>query len=171
MQNNKKESELSRSIKEKYQEKYSFYKLEDLVYIVVRLMNEYESETYHTVGKAQYGNIIIEAENPTLETKQITIDTPLIKYNGLQQEYEFKEALILYGYGPSDSRFKLNLPENQDLDYIQYFAYLLYEYRDKYEIKEMSGKELDEFISKYLEISKEEIEKRKQKTTKKNIKR
>jgi hypothetical protein len=171
MQNDKKESRISQSIKEKYQERYSFYKLHDLVYIIVRLMNAYEDKKYKSIGKVEYGHAIIVAEEPTIETKQLTIDTPLMKYNDLQQEYEFNEALTLFGFGPSDSRFKLNIPEDQKLDYIQDFADVLYDYRDKYELVEFSGKELDEFLSKYLEITKEEIELRKQNNTKQNVKK
>ena len=171
MQNNKKESEISQSIKEKYQEKYSFYKLHDLVYMIIKLMNAYENKKYKSIGKVQYGHAIIVAEEPTLETKQLTIDTPLIKYNDLQQEYEFNEALTLFGFGPSDSRFKLNIPENQNLDYIQEFADVLYDYRDKHELVELTGKELDEFLSKYIEITKEERELRKQNNMKQNIKK
>ena len=171
MQNNKKKSGISESIKDKYHEKYSFYKLHDLVYVILKLMNSYEIEKYKAIGKVQYGHVIIAAEKPTLETKQLTVDTPLIKYCDLQQEYEFNEALTLFGFGPSDSRFKLNIPEKQGLDYIQDFADVLYDYRDKNEIKEFAGKDLEEFLLKYLELSKDEIELRKNNNTKQNIKK
>ena len=64
----------------------------------------------------------------------------------------------LFGFGPSDSRFKLNISKDDDLDYIQDFADVLYLYRSEHEIKKLTFDELDEMLKKYLEISKEEIE-------------
>ena len=158
MQTGKKESELSISIREKEQEKYSFYKLYEITHIVLTLMNAYEGEEYISKGKIEFGQADIEAKSPTEKTKRLKIDTSLINYIDLQLEYDLKEAIQLFGFGPSDSRFKLNISKDDDLDYIQDFADVLYLYRSEHEIKELTFDELDEMLKKYLEISKEEIE-------------
>ncbi len=160
MSQNKKESELKKSLEEKEHEKYSFYKIYDLVFIVLKLMNAYESEKYDVDKKKSRGNVIIKAAKPTSETKQVTIDTSILNYRGLQLEHDFHDTLELYGFGPSQSRFKLDL-KDVNLDYIQDFADVLYEYRSENEITNLSQKELEELLNKYLEISQEEIECRK----------
>ena len=156
-----KRSIIFEDIIEKEQEKYSFYKLDDIVKMVLTLMNAYEDEKYCSKGNLSYGHATIEAVEPTKETKKLVIDTWLLDYLGLQLDYEQKETLMLYGFGPSESRFKLKLDEKQDLDYIQVFADVLFDYRSKNEIEELSDRELESFLKKYLEISKEEIELRK----------
>lgn len=158
MQTGKKESELSISIKEKEQEKYSFYKLYEITHIVLTLMNAYEGEEYISRGKIELGQANIEAKLPTKQTKRLKIDTSLINYIDLQLEYDLKDAVQLFGFGPSNSRFKLNISKDDDLDYIQVFADVLYLYRSEHEIAKLPFDELDEMLKKYLEISKDEIE-------------
>ena len=171
MQTSKKESELSISIREKEQEKYSFYKLYEITHIVLTLMNAYEDEEYISKGKLEFGQADIEAKLPTKKTKQLKIDTSLINYIDLQLEYELKDAIQLFGFGPSDSRFKLNISKDDNLDYIQDFADVLYLYRSEHEIRNMSFDELDEILKKYLEISREEIELRSKSTSLQKVKK
>ena len=147
MQTGKKESELSISIREKEQEKYSFYKLYEITHIVLTLMNAYEGEEYISKGKIEFGQADIEAKLPTEKTKRLKIDTSLINYIDLQLEYDLDDAVLLFGFGPSESRFKLNLPKEQDLDYIQDFADVLYAYRSEHELKELPHDELDNLIN------------------------
>lgn len=155
------ESPLYRSLIEREQEKYSFYKLHELIHIVLILMNAYEFESYQALSRPTYGTAIIEAEKPTDKTKRLILDTRLMDFIDLQLEYNQNDMIQLFSFGPSESRFKLNLPENQDVNYIQDFADVLYEYRREHEIVDLPYDELDELLKKYLEISKEEIEIRK----------
>lgn len=67
-------SSMFQKIKEKEEEKYSFYKLYDLVHIILSLMDMFEEEKYHSVGKLGLGNAIIEAYQPMDKTKRIVID-------------------------------------------------------------------------------------------------
>lgn len=161
MQTNRKESIIMSSIREKEHEKYSFYKKHELTHIILSLMDAFETEKYKSNGKLEYGNIEIEAEEATEYTKQFEVDTSLINYADLQLEYDLDDAVLLFGFGPSESRFKLNLPKEQDLDYIQDFADVLYAYRSEHELKELPHDELDNLLKVYLELSQEEIEVRK----------
>lgn len=148
-------------IREKEQERYSFYKLEDLIYIVSKLMNAYEDGNYDFIGRKNGYAVVGKTGKDQEQTKRVIINTWLMNYIDLKLEYNQDDALELFGFGPSDSRFKLNLPEEQELDYIQDFADVLYEYRTNHEIKELPYEELADLIKRYLEISKDEIELRK----------
>lgn len=170
MSNKVKESEIKRSIEESEIEKYSFYKIYDLAFVILKLMNAFETEKYTAVQRKQMGNVLIRAEKPSANTKQVLVDSSLINFRGLQQDYDFNETLELYAFGPSKSRFQLNL-QDESLDYIQDFADVLYDYRSTHEIKELSQKELEEIINRYLAISKEEIEMRKINNNKQNTKK
>ena len=55
------ESPIYRNIIEKEQEKYSFYKIHDLIHIVLTLMNAYEFENYQSIGRTSYDYAIITA--------------------------------------------------------------------------------------------------------------
>lgn len=166
------ESLIIQELKEKAHEKYSFYKLDDLIHIVSKLMNAYELENYGFVGRSNGYAVIGDNQKGPEQTKIVVLNTWLMNYIDLQLEYKSDEAIDLYGFGPRESRFKLNLPEDQSLDYIQDFADVLYAYREEHEIEELDFDELDDLIKKYLEISKEEIEARKNsKTTNKTMKK
>ena len=97
-------SSMFQEIKEKEEEKYSFYKLYDLVHIILSLMDIFEEEKYHSVGKLGLGNAIIEAYQPMDKTKRIVIDKWLIDYMDLKLDHTHDEDLM-YGFGPNDSRF------------------------------------------------------------------
>ena len=162
MTENTRKSILAESIKDKEHEKYSFYPLSDLTTIIVTLMNAYEVERYDSHPNHGKGYPTVEANRPTSETKKVVIDTWLMNYGELQLEYNSAlESMFLYGFGPSESRFKLNLPEGQDLDYIQVFADVLYEYRSQHEMKEMPYEELMDLLKKYITLSEDEILERK----------
>lgn len=162
MTEEKRKSMMAESIIDKEHEKYSFYPLSDLTIIITTLMNAYETERYDAHINFGRGYPTIEANRKTSETKKVVIDTWLMDFGELQLEYNHAlEAMFLYGFGPSESRFKLKLPEDQDLDYIQVFADVLYEYRAKHEIEKMPYDELMDLLKKYVTLSEDEILERK----------
>ena len=160
---NKKESSVFQELQEKDEERYSLYELNDLVHIILTLMEAYEEEAYHSIERLPIGKAIIEAYQPTDKTKRIVIDKPLIDYIDLKLEHTPDEAMALFGFGPSNSRFKLELGEEQDLEYIQDFADVLFEYRREHEITDLPFDELNDLIKRYIGISQYEIDARKSK--------
>lgn len=172
MEKEYRESDLMKSLKEAELEKYSFYKKYDLVYIVLKLMTAFEQQRYVPVSKLESDIIDIAAENPTTDTKKVKIDTSLLNYIDLKYDYDLDDFTSLYGFGPRESRFNLNLPKDESLDYIQDFADVLYEYRRKNSLINLSQKELEELVKRYISISKDEIAIRNgQPSKKKNIKK
>ena len=57
--------------------------------------------------------------------------------------------------------FKICLGEDQDLEYIQDFADVLFEYRREHEITDLPFDELNDLIKRYIGIYQYEIETRK----------